>query len=257
MLRARPEPGGERRIDVNVPDFRLSVTEAGRELLGMAVIVGRPDRATPMLAVRMTSIQFNPPWGVPDRNAREDLLPRFRRDPEGMAARGFRVFGVVDGQRTEIDPRTIDWSSLSRDRFPYFIRQDAGDSNALGRIKFVMPNNDDIFMHDTPDRHLFRRPDRAFSSGCIRLERPNDLMALLLEGTPGWDLPRAQRALDSRVTSSIGLRRVLPVLLHYNTVMVEGGRVRIRPDIYNLDAAYARAMAAPARQQMAALAGAR
>ena len=257
MLRARPEPGGERRIDVNVPDFRLSVTEAGRELLGMAVIVGRPDRATPMLAVRMTTIQFNPPWGVPDRNAREDLLPRFRRDPEGMATRGFRVFGVVDGQRTEIDPRTIDWSSLNRDRFPYFIRQDAGDSNALGRIKFVMPNNDDIFMHDTPDRHLFRRPDRAFSSGCIRLERPNELMALLLEGTPGWDLPRAQRALDSRVTSAVGLRRVLPVLLHYNTVMVEGGRVRIRPDIYSLDAAYARAMAAPARQQMAALAGAR
>ena len=257
LLRAKADPGAERRIDVNVPDFRLSVTEGGRELLGMAVIVGRPDRATPLLAVRMTTIQFNPPWGVPERNAREDLLPRFRRDPEAMAARGFRVFGVVDGQRMEIDPRTIDWSSLNRDRFPYFIRQDAGDSNALGRIKFIMPNNDDIFMHDTPDRHLFRRPDRAFSSGCIRLERPNDLMALLLDGTSGWDLPRAQRAIESRTTGAVGLRRVLPVLLRYKTVMVEGGRVRIRPDIYELDAAYARAMAAPARQQMAALQAAR
>jgi hypothetical protein len=69
-----------------------------------------------------------------------------------------------------------------------------------------MPNGDDIFMHDTPDRHLFRRPDRAFSSGCIRLERPNELMAVLLDGTPGWDMARAQRALDARVTSAVSLR---------------------------------------------------
>jgi murein L,D-transpeptidase YcbB/YkuD len=255
MRRARAAEGSDRRIEVNVPDFRLSVTEEGRELLAMAVIVGRPDRATPMLRVRMTAIQFNPPWGVPERNAREDLLPRFRRDPQGMMERGFRVFSFVGGERVEIDPRTIDWSTVNRDRFPYFIRQDAGDSNALGRIKFIMPNGDDIFMHDTPDRHLFRRPDRAFSSGCIRLERPNELMALLLEGMAGWDVARAQRAIDARTTSAVMLRRALPVRLHYTTVMVEGGAVRIRPDIYSLDAAYARAMAAPARQQVAALRG--
>lgn len=116
-----------------------------------------------------------------------------------------------------------------------------------------MPNNDDIFMHDTPDRHLFRRPDRAFSSGCIRLERPNELMAVLLDGTPGWDLARAQRAIESRVTGAVALRRVLPVTLAYRTVTTEsGGRVRIRPDIYNLDAAYARAMATPRPHQVAA-----
>jgi murein L,D-transpeptidase YcbB/YkuD len=257
MLRARADEGAERRIDVNVPDFRLAVLESGREILAMGVIVGRPDRATPMLRVRMTAIQFNPPWGVPERNAREDLLPRFRRDPEGMAARGFRVFGLVDGARQEIDPRSIDWSSVNRDRFPYFIRQDAGDTSALGRIKFIMPNSDDIYLHDTPDRHLFRRPDRAFSSGCIRLERPNELLSMLIQDMPGWDLPRAQRAIESRTTSGIALRRSLPVLLRYNTVVVEAGRVRIRPDIYSLDAAYARAMAAPARQQLAALSGAR
>lgn len=253
MARARmPEPG-ERRIDVNVPDYRLQVLEEGRELLAMAVIVGRRDRQTPMLRVRMTALQFNPPWGVPERNAREDLLPRFRRDPQGMVDKGFRVFGVVDGVRQEIDPRTIDWASINPQRIPFFIRQDAGDFSALGRIKFIMPNNDDIYLHDTPDRHLFRRPDRAFSSGCIRLERPNDLMALLLDGMPGWDLPRALRAIEARTTSGVQLRRQLPVLLRYDTVMVEaGGRVRIRPDIYELDAAYARAMAAARPVQVAA-----
>ncbi|NKC32447.1 L,D-transpeptidase family protein [Roseomonas sp. BU-1] len=238
-----PPPG--RRVEVNVPDFRLRVMEGDRELLGMAVIVGQPARATPMLNVRLTAIQFNPPWGVPERNAREDLLPRFRRDPQAMMDKGFRVFSLVGGERMEIDPRTIDWSSINGRRFPYFVRQDASDFSALGRIKFIMPNGEDIYLHDTPDRHLFRRPDRAFSSGCIRLERPNELMGVLLEGTPGWSLARAERMLASRATSVASLARSLPVRLYYETVVVEaGGRVRIRPDIYRLDAAYARAMVA-------------
>ncbi len=245
MRRGAAPEGPERRIEVNIPDYRLSVREAGREILSMAVVVGRPSRATPLMRVRLTAAQFNPPWGVPERNAREDLLPRFRRDPQAMMEKGFRVYSFVGGERVEVDPRTIDWNSINPQRFPYIIRQDAGDANALGRIKLIMPNGDDIFMHDTPDRHHFRRPDRAFSSGCIRLEQPMELLELLLEGTPGWDLDRAQRALDSRVTSVVSLRRTLPVRLHYTTVTTEGGHLRIRPDIYGLDAAYARAMAAP------------
>jgi murein L,D-transpeptidase YcbB/YkuD len=258
VRRAAAPEGPERRIEVNVPDYRLAVLEAGQELLSMAVVVGRRDRQTPMLRVRMVAIQFNPPWGVPERNAREDLLPRLRRDPQSVMERGFRIFQFVNGERVEVDPRTVDWSAVNPQRFPYIIRQDAGDANALGRIKFIMPNGDDIFMHDTPERHLFRRPDRAFSSGCIRLERPNELMALLLDGTPGWDVPRAEAAIESRVTSAVSLRRPLPVLLRYRTVAVEqGGRVRIRPDIYDLDAAYARAMATTPRTQVASLAEAR
>jgi murein L,D-transpeptidase YcbB/YkuD len=254
MRRAEPATPPDRRIEVNVPDYHLSILEGGREILGMAVIVGSRTRQTPMLRVRMTAIQFNPPWGVPERNAREDLLPRFRRDPQAMMERGFRLFQVVGGERVEVDPREVDWSSMNRNNFPYFVRQDAGDTNALGRIKFIMPNGDDIFMHDTPDRHLFRRPDRAFSSGCIRLERPMEFMAVLLEGMPGWDVSRAERAIASRVTSAVSLRNSLPVLLRYRTVMVEeGGRVRIRPDIYGLDAAYARALNAAPRAQVARL----
>ena len=258
MRRAAAPAGPERRIEVNIPDYHLQVLEGGREILGMAVIVGRRDRQTPMLGVRMTAIQFNPPWGVPERNAREDLLPRLRRNPQEVMERGFRIFQFVAGERVEVDPRTVDWTRFNAQRFPFVIRQDAGEANALGLIKFIMPNGDDIFMHDTPDRHLFRRPDRAFSSGCIRLSQPTELMALLLEGTPGWDMDRAQRAIDSRETSVVSLRRPLPVLLRYQTVTVEpAGRVRIRPDIYELDAAYTRAMAAPPRQHVATLSGPR
>ena len=255
MRRAATPPTRERRIEVNIPHQRLQVLQAGRVLLDMAVIVGKPARKTPMLRVRLTSIQFNPPWGVPERNAREDLLPRFRRDPRAMMEKGFRIFGMVDGQRVEIDPTTIDWRSVNPERFPYFVRQDAGDANALGRIKFIIPNSEDIFMHDTPDRHLFRRPDRAFSSGCIRLEKPMELLDFALEGTAGWDRARAQRAIDNRATSVVAVRNSLPVRLHYTTAVVENGRVMLRADIYGHDAAYARALDAGRGRATAALEG--
>ncbi|HEY4252043.1 MAG TPA: L,D-transpeptidase family protein [Roseomonas sp.] len=253
MRRGLAAPETERRIEVNLPHQRLRLLDGTRETMAMNVIVGRSDRATPLLRVRMVAIQFNPTWGVPERNARDDLLPRFRRDPAGMQARGFRLYQTVDGQRTEVDATTLDWSSFSRTNFPYFIRQDAGDANALGRIKFIMPNGDDIYMHDTPDRHLFRRPDRAFSSGCIRLERPMDMLDAALSGTPGWDRERAQRVLDSRATAGVTIARSIPVALLYSTAMVQDGRVSIRQDIYGYDRSYMRAMeAGDPRQRVAA-----
>lgn len=249
MRRAQPAPSSERRVDVNIPDYRLRMVEDGRTVIEMNVVVGRPARATPMITTRLTSVQFNPSWGVPQRNAREDLLPRLRRDPTALQQRGFRIFGRVDGQVVEIDPTTVDWRAVNPDRFPYVIRQDAGDANALGRIKFNMPNNDDIYMHDTPDRHYFRRADRAQSSGCIRLERPMDFLMVMLDGTPGWDRERVDRVLATRNTQTVPLRRQPPVRLFYSTVTVEGSELRVRQDIYGLDEAYARAMEARSRPQ--------
>ncbi|MCA3362115.1 MAG: L,D-transpeptidase family protein [Roseomonas sp.] len=241
----------DRRIEVNIPHFRLKLTDAGRVVQDMAVVVGRPDRQTPVLDVRLVAVQFNPPWGVPDRNAREDLLPRFRRDPGRMQAMGYRLYQRIDGELTEIDATTLDFSAYSKDRFPFIIRQDPGEVNALGRIKFVMPNRDDIFMHDTPDRHLFRRPDRAFSSGCIRLERPMDLLAEAFSGMPAWDRERFDRVLETGATQGVTLARAIPVRLHYDTVIVEAGNVVMRRDIYGLDAAYLRALDAPRSERLA------
>jgi murein L,D-transpeptidase YcbB/YkuD len=145
----------------------------------------------------------------------------------------------------------VAWSRVNPERIPYIIRQDAGEANALGRIKFVIPNGDDIFMHDTPDRHLFRRPDRAFSSGCIRLEKPMELLEIAMTGMPGFDRPRIEKLLNDRVTAGTAVRQVMPVRLHYTTAVVEQGKVVLRPDIYGLDEAYARAMDAPPRMASA------
>lgn len=241
----------DRRIEVNIPHFRLKLTDAGRVVQDMAVVVGRPDRQTPMLDVRMVAVQFNPPWGVPDRNAREDLLPRFRREPGRMQAMGYRLYQRIDGELTEIDATTVDFSAYTKDRFPFIIRQDPGEANALGRIKFVMPNRDDIFMHDTPDRHLFRRTERAFSSGCIRLERPMELLAEAFSGMPAWNQERFDRVLEGGVTQGVSLTRAIPVRLHYDTVIVEGSSVVMRRDVYGLDAAYLRALEAPRSERLA------
>lgn len=242
MRRAGEVPTAERRIEVNVPFQRLQVLDGEREVTAMNVVVGRVDRQTPMLRVRLNAVQFNPQWGVPIRNAREDLLPRLRANAAAVQARGFRIYQRVEGEVVEVDPTTVDWSAYSRTNFPYSIRQDAGDANALGRIKFLMPNGEDIYMHDTPDRHYFRRGARFFSSGCIRLERPMDLMDIVLQGTSGWDRGRVDRVLASRATSSMTVARTLPVRLHYTSTIVENGRVVMRADVYGLDEAYARAM---------------
>ncbi len=244
MLRDRPIPQSGPRIEVNIPEFQLRVLNGNSTTMEMPVIVGRRDRQTPPLRTQLTATQFNPPWGVPERNAREDLLPKLRRDPEAVIAQGYRVYQTIDGERQEIDPRTVDWSTVSPRSMPYYFRQDAGDMNSLGQIKFIIPNRDDIFMHDTPNRGLFGRDQRAFSSGCVRLGRPLDL----LEFAIGWNQTRIRTALSARNTFAVPVARPIPVLIEYRTAIVGGSdTVSLRPDIYGLDERYARALeAAPA-----------
>lgn len=245
-LRGLAPSGPELTIHVNIPAFHLVAIENGAEALAMRVVLGRPTRPTPVMLTRMPSAVFNPPWGVPQTLAREDMLPRLRSDPAAFAARGFRIFGAGG---VEIDPTTVNWHAVRADRFPFVIRQDPGDANALGRIKFNLVNNLDIYMHDTPDRRFFATDVRAFSSGCIRLEKPADMYDLLFAGTPGMDRARLQTLLDRRTTSFMAARRPIPVRIGYRTAGLDAaGGLVLRHDIYGLDAAYARQMAQPAPQ---------
>ena len=244
LARAPAEATPELVIEVNIPAYSFVATEAGREVLAMKVVVGKPARPTPLMQTRMVSAVFNPPWGVPQRLAKEDMLPRLRADPSAVAARGFRIYGAGG---VEIDPTTVDWRSIRADRFPYVIRQDPGEANALGKIKFNLVNDLDIYMHDTPDRRYFATDVRAFSSGCIRLEKPLEMYDLLFAGQAGMDRARLQALLDRRTTSGVGARRPIPVRLVYRTAGLDAaGKLLLRHDIYGHDAAYARAMALPA-----------
>lgn len=250
MLRAPVAAAPELTITVNVPAYQFVAVEENRDVLAMKVVVGRPQRPTPLMQTRMVSAVFNPPWGVPQTLAREDMLPKLRADPASVTARGFRIFGAGG---VEVDPTTVDWRTVRADHFPYVIRQDPGDANALGKIKFNLVNPYDIYMHDTPDRRYFATDVRAFSSGCIRLERPLDMYDLLFAGQSGMDRPRLQALLDRRTTSGMGARRPIPVNTVYRTAGLDAaGKLVLRVDIYGLDAIYARALAQPAAAARAA-----
>lgn len=234
---------GERYILVNVAGFNIEVVEAGREVLTMPAIVGRAYRQTPEFSGRMTYIEVNPIWNVPPKLAREDILPKAKKDPAYLKKMGFRVLENWTDGAPEIDPEAVDWSQVEAENLTYRFRQDPGPLNSLGRIKFMFPNKFDVYLHDTPERGLFKRAARDFSSGCIRVEKPLELAEYILRDDPEWPRERLLAAIDAQETQVVSLRTPLSVhLLYWTAWLAEDGRAQFRQDIYLRDAALYRAL---------------
>jgi murein L,D-transpeptidase YcbB/YkuD len=234
---------GERYVLVNVADFRVGVYEAGREVLSMEAIVGRDYRKTPDFSGRISTITVNPTWTVPTKLAREDILPKLQKDPGYLGEKGIHVYAGWGASAREIDPATVDWSQIRPESLPYWFRQDPGPHNALGRLAFMFPNPFDVYMHDTPERWLFARAVRDFSSGCIRVEKAVDLAAYILRDDPGWTRDKILEAIDAGETQVIRVPEPLAVhILYWTAWLGEDGRVRFRGDIYLRDAALVRAL---------------
>ena len=233
LERARwlPEDLGDPYVLVNMAAFQLDVVEAGKSVLEMRVVVGERDKETPAFSDEITYIEVNPYWNVPKSIALKEKLPQLRHNPYALVGQNIRVLSPGGG---EINPGSIDWSAIGAN-FPYRLRQDPGPRNALGRIKFMFPNVYDVYMHDTPSRSLFKRQVRAFSHGCIRVEKPMELAEYLLRGS--WSRERIQRTIDGGKNHAIYLDRPVPVHLVYLTAWVDpNGQVQFRDDLYNRDA---------------------
>lgn len=211
------------------------------------VVVGRPFRTTPEFRAPMKYLVLNPEWNVPPTILREDVLPKVIRDRGYLQQHHMRV---LDRAGRPLDSAEIDWAQY-RDRprlFPYQIVQASGRDNPLGSIKFMFPNEHSVYLHDTPSRALFDKTVRAFSSGCIRIDKPLELAQLLLDDPERWPTARLQEALDSGKTQTVTVRRTVPVLLLYFTAVVgQDGDLQFRPDLYNRDGPIIRALAAPFR----------
>jgi murein L,D-transpeptidase YcbB/YkuD len=234
---------GDRYVLVNVADFRIGVYETGREVLSMGAIVGRDYRQTPDFSGRISTITINPTWTVPTKLAREDILPKLQKDPGYLGAKGIHVFAGWGASAREIDPATVDWRRLRPESLPYWFRQDPGPQNALGRLAFMFPNPFDVYMHDTPERWLFARAVRDFSSGCIRVEKALDLAAYILQGDPGWSRDKILAAIDAGETQVVRVPSPLDIhILYWTAWLGPDGRVRFRGDIYLRDAALVRAL---------------
>ena len=230
-----PDSFGERYLLVNIPDYMLNVMEGDWTVRRMRAIVGKSRRQTPALSGRMTYLEFNPYWNIPRKIARKDILPKVVSDPDYLTRQGIRVFDSWDHQARELDPTGIMWENLSAHHFPYRLRQDPSDVNALGRIKFMFPNPQSVYIHDTPGKNLFNRQERHFSSGCVRVETPLDLAQYLLAGQ-GWDRARLEAAMMNGRRQTVVLDDPIPVHLVYFTAWVDAdGTMNFRDDIYGRD----------------------
>src|SRR5215472_4234229 len=233
-VRWMPEDLGKQYVIVNIAGFELRRVNDGSVEERMAVVVGKPFHRTPVFSDRIRYIEFNPYWNVPPAILVNEELPKLRANPSGLAAEGFEL---VQGDRV-IEPSSIDWSRYGGGSFPFQLRQRPGSNNALGRVKLMFPNPHNVYLHDSPARSLFSRNERAFSHGCIRLERPLELAGQVLRagGVSGWNKDRIDQVIASAKTTVVNLQEPLPVHITYLTAWVDGGVVNFRRDIYGHDA---------------------
>jgi murein L,D-transpeptidase YcbB/YkuD len=230
-----------RNIRVYIPSYRLAVYEPGGEVLGMNVVVGRPSWETPMFSDEMTHLEVNPDWHIPAGLFLEEMLPKIRKQEIDWTQFAVDRWG---GDSSEpMDPAAINWARMdgeSWSRGGYRVKQLPGPSNPMGGVKFIFPNRFSVYFHDTPSRSEFARRDRAFSHGCIRLEKALDLADYLLRGEPErldtlHDLVRAAKP------RTLPLSRPMPVHMLYRTAWVDSlERLHTAPDAYHWDAALSR-----------------
>ncbi|MCU6664337.1 L,D-transpeptidase [Silvania hatchlandensis] len=221
-------------IMVNIPAFSLVYYQNGSEVLASRVIVGRPDRKTPMMSSALNNVVVNPPWNVPPTLARKDILPKVWDDPGYLERHNYTVLRGWNSKEA-IDPWRVDWATITPSNLPFRFQQAPGAHNSLGRYKFNMPSSDAIYLHDTPNHNLFQKDGRALSSGCVRVNKASELANMLLQDA-GWNDTRISDALKQGDTRYVNIRQNIPVNLYYLTAFVgEDGRTQYRTDIYNYD----------------------
>ncbi|MBY0281647.1 MAG: L,D-transpeptidase family protein [Alphaproteobacteria bacterium] len=218
---------------VNVPTYKLYAMEDLKIDLTQPVIVGMKSRETPIFTCNMNSVVLNPAWGVPVTIFIKDKLSKVLKDPEYLSKSGFTV---TDHDGEIVTDSSVDWKHVSLHHFPYTVRQMPGENNALGAIKFNLDNKEAIYLHGTPQKNLFHRIARSFSSGCVRLEAPQKLATWALKGTKYDNPEKLEEKISTGDTSAILLKHPIPVYFTYITVWVERkGEVMFSDDPYDLD----------------------
>ena len=224
----------DRHIFVNVPAEEMQVVDGGQVVLDMRAIVGDVDHPTPVLHARLTSLVINPFWRVPASIATDEILPLLQKNPGYLAANDLELVSdkFVSGS-PESQGAGIAWKSMTR--MPWPVRQRPGSDNALGKIKFNMPNDDDIYLHDTPKHKFFARYDRALSHGCVRLENA-EALALYLLHDKGWTQDQLDAEIATGDTKTVTVTKSIPVWLLYFTAWVDAsGTLQFRDDLYDRD----------------------
>ena len=237
-LRWTPLMADKRVLVVNLPEFELRGLEVNGDQvqvpLKMNVIVGKAlNTQTPMFDEQMRAIEFSPYWNVPPSITRAETVPKLRRDPGYFDRQGFEIVTRSGEVVTRLDDEQLAALQSGQSR----IRQRPGAQNALGDIKFIFPNNDNIYMHHTPSVGLFQRDRRDFSHGCIRVEDPVELAEFVLKDEPEWTREKIRDAMENGTSKTIRIKNPIMVVIAYATAIVKqrGGPIYFYADIYGHD----------------------
>lgn len=224
-------------IIVNVAAFWLMMVKDKQVVFSTSVVVGKPLNKTPIFRDKMRYIEFNPTWMQPTSIIKNETVPLLKKDSAYLEKNHLEL---LDLKGNLVPTSNIDMKKLSAEHFPYLVRQQPGPWNALGAIKFMFPNKYDIYLHDTPSKSLFNRGSRAFSHGCIRVDKPVDLAVKLLAGTD-YDREKINEVIATRLTTRANLKEPLDILLLYWTCGIDkDGKLFFVPDIYDRDPAVLR-----------------
>ncbi len=225
------------RIDVDVARYVLTAYEANNPVFEMPVVVGSKERQTNIFSTVMTGVRLNPGWTLPPTIKAEDYIPKLRTNPEWVTEKGVMIYANWDRDAQPIDPTMVDWNFLTDNQIKAMrFYKNAGDSNPLGRYRFLMNNQYDIYLHDTNQKYLFGRTARAYSSGCVRVENPRRIAEFLLADDPDWTPEKLDEILMAGETYNLGAERSIPVYFDYKTVWLnDEGDLILGQDIYDLD----------------------
>lgn len=236
-LRWLDENRPDRYVLVNIPSQTLWAVDHGNVALEMPVIVGKPERATKIFVAEITGVRFNPTWHVPPTIKQNDMLNHLQEDPTYLEQKGIELSQVVDGRRETIDPSSIDWSQVTKAEINRMnMVQGAGDNNALGKVRVLMNNPYDIYLHDTSQPELFSKKERALSSGCIRMSNPEAMARFILTNNENWSDSKMRSIIDRGRTTEISAAAKMPVYIVYQTIWLDdAGRLVYGPDVYKKD----------------------
>ncbi len=229
-----PDDLGQRHVRVDVPGFEVRAYDGGEPALSMKVVVGKEGAGTPSFSDRMTHAIINPYWNVPHSITVSEILPQARQEPVYLEENDYEIVTGWGNDAEVVGASATAFANLESGEWR--IRERSGPGNALGQIKFMFPNEHNIYLHDTPAEHLFEEDVRAFSHGCIRLERPFELGGWLFGPSSEWSASRLRQAVDSGERQRVDLPEEIPVYLLYWTARAsEDGTVHFRTDLYGHD----------------------
>jgi len=229
-----PRKMGKRHVLVNQASYEMFIRNNEKIEDRRRVVVGKPQHKTPMFSHAISYAEFNPTWTVSRSIAGEEFLPKLRRNPRYLEKRDYKIYASWDEDAEELDVKKINWSKVSSKDFPYRIVQSPGKNNALGKVKFMFPNRFKIYLHDTPSKRLFKNSRRAYSHGCIRIQKPLEFATKLFKSR--LSKSKIDKILEKEGTTIVKLGRSVPIHLTYFTLWVdEKGKMKSYRDLYKRD----------------------